>query len=74
MAVFDPKTRAFLADESGQTIVEFALLLAVSIGVILLLKNSIRDLTIKMWQGLGKRIAAPCHDTATCTPGEEFNL
>ena len=85
MAVFESNSRSkrawafravqrFLADESGQTIVEFVLLLAISISVVALLKSSIRSITVKIWQNLAKRIAAPCHDAAACGPGDEFNL
>ena len=66
--------QAFLRDDSGQTIVEFVLLLAVSVSVIAVLKNSIRSLTIKLWEALAKRIAAACHDTQACGAGGEFNL
>lgn len=64
----------FLRDESGQTIVEFVLLAAVSITVVAVLKNSIRNITVRLWAALGKRIAAPCPDMGACAPGAEFNL
>ena len=84
MSLFESKTRPvrtrlaraagrFWADESGQTIVEFVLLLAISVSVIALLKNSVRSITVRIWESLAKRIAAPCHEAA-CAPGDEFNL
>jgi Flp pilus assembly pilin Flp len=66
--------RQFFKDDSGQTLVEFVLLLAISVSIIALLKNSIRSITTRLWEALAKRIAAACHDTQACAPGGEFNL
>lgn len=63
--------RSFLKDESGQAIIEFFLLMLVTIGVVAFLKNNLKNLTVKFWTFLGKRIAAPC---PTCSAGQEFNL
>lgn len=63
--------RSFLKDESGQAILEFFLLLLVTIGVVGFLKGSLKSLSVKFWSFLGKKIAAPC---PTCSAGQEFNL
>lgn len=63
--------RSFLKDESGQAIIEFFLLLLVTIGVVSFLKTSLKNLTVKFWAFMGKRISAPC---PTCAPDPEFNL
>jgi Flp pilus assembly pilin Flp len=66
-----PTFRRFLKDESGQAILEFVLLLLVTIGVITFLKNNIKSITVKFWSYLAKRIAAPCPN---CDAGDDFVL
>ncbi|RZA05282.1 MAG: hypothetical protein EOP11_13175 [Proteobacteria bacterium] len=63
--------RSFLKDESGQAIIEFFLLLLVTIGIATFMKQGLKGITVKFWAFLGKRIAAPC---PACSAGEEFNL
>lgn len=66
--------RRFLHEDSGQTLVEYVLLMGVTIGILVLLKNSISSFTAKMWRLLGRRIAAPCHDLTKCIAGSEFDI
>lgn len=61
----------FLKDESGQAIIEFFLLLLVTIGVVSFLKSGLKRVTVKFWSFLAKRIAAPC---PTCDAGSDFDL
>lgn len=68
------RLKSFYTDDSGQALVEYLLLTAVLIGVLVSLKNSIRTVTIRLWGMLGKRIASPCHDLRACEPGPEFDL
>jgi Flp pilus assembly pilin Flp len=58
-------------DESGQAIIEFFLLMLVIILIVGTMKNSLKWLTAKMWQFMGRKIAAPC---PSCDAGLEFDL
>ena len=66
--------RRFVQDESGQAIVEFVLLAAMSIGVVIFLKDSLKRITVLIWVKLAKKIAAPCPIVEVCAPGEEFDI
>ncbi len=66
--------RRFLRNDNGQALVEYILLAVVSISVVATLKNLISDLTVKIWQALGKRIAAPCPIVDNCDPGADFDI
>jgi Flp pilus assembly pilin Flp len=63
--------RQFAEDESGQALVEFFLLLLVIVMIVGTMKNGLRWLTVKLWQYMAKRIAAPC---PVCDAGLEFDL
>jgi Flp pilus assembly pilin Flp len=63
--------RHFLKDESGQALIEYALLMLVVVSVVGFMKTSLKELTVKLWVFFAKRIAAPC---ATCDAGTEFDL
>ena len=63
--------RRFLKDESGQAIIEFMLLLLVTVGIMATLKTSLKNLTVKFWTFLAKRISAPCPG---CRSDPEFDL
>ena len=72
---FAPRIRKdFLRDDSGQAILEFIMLMAIAVGVVVVLKDSIRSATVKLWSGLAKRIASPCHDATVCIPEGNFDL
>lgn len=63
--------RKFAKDESGQALVEFFLLLLVIVMIVGTMKNGLRWLTVKLWQFMAKKIAAPC---PICDAGLEFDL
>lgn len=63
--------RHFVKDESGQALIEFFLLLIVIVMIVGTMKNGLRWLTVKLWQYMAKRIAAPC---PSCDAGLEFDL
>lgn len=63
--------RRFLKEESGQAIIEFFLLLIVTIAIVGTLKNSLTYLTKRLWGFFARRIAAPCSE---CDAGTEFDL
>lgn len=63
--------RHFLMDESGQAIIEFFLLLLVTIAIVGTLKTQLTQLTAKLWGFFARKIAAACPD---CEAGEDFNL
>jgi len=63
--------RKFTKDESGQALVEFFLLLLVIVMIVGTMKNGLRWLTVKLWQYMAKRVAAPC---PICDAGLEFDL
>lgn len=65
------RTSRFLKDESGQALIEFFLLLVVIVMIVGTMKNGLRWLTVKLWQYMSKRIAAPC---PSCDAGLEFDL
>jgi len=69
--VFMEMMRKFAKDESGQALVEFFLLLLVIVMIVGTMKNGLRWLTVKLWQFMAKKIAAPC---PTCDAGLEFDL
>jgi Flp pilus assembly pilin Flp len=68
---FMEKVSAFLRDESGQALIEFFLLLLVMVMIAGNMKNSLRWLTVRLWQFMAKKIAAPC---PSCDAGSEFDL
>lgn len=61
----------FARDESGQALIEFFLLLLVIVAIVGSMKSGLRWLTVKLWQFMARKIAAPC---ATCDAGLEFDL
>ncbi len=61
----------FLKDESGQALVEFFLLLLVIVMIVGTMKNGLRWITVKLWQFMARKIAAPC---PSCDAGLEFDL
>lgn len=63
--------RRFARDDSGQAILEFMLLMLVMISVVTFLKVSVRNLTVRLWSGFGKKIGAAC---AGCDAGTDFDL
>ena len=63
--------RSFLKDEDGQAIIEFFLLLLVIVMIVGSMKNGLRWLTVKLWQFMARKIAAPC---PACDAGLEFDL
>ncbi len=63
--------KKFLHDESGQALIEFFLLLIVIVMIVGTMKNGLRWLTVKLWQFMSRKIAAPC---PSCDAGLEFDL
>ncbi len=63
--------RSFVKDESGQALIEFFLLLIVIVLIVGTMKNGLRWLTVKLWQFMARKIAAPC---PSCDAGLEFDL
>lgn len=63
--------RHFLKDESGQAIIEFFLLLLVTILIVGTLKTTLTRLTAKLWGFFGRKIAAPCPG---CDAGVDFDI
>jgi Flp pilus assembly pilin Flp len=61
----------FANDESGQALIEFFLLLLVIVTIVGSMKNGLRWLTVKLWQFMARKIAAPC---PSCDAGLEFDL
>lgn len=61
----------FARDESGQALIEFFLLLLVIVAIVGSMKSGLRWLTVKLWQFMARKIAAPC---PTCDAGLEFDL
>jgi hypothetical protein len=61
----------FLSDDSGQALVEFFLVLIVMVMIVGSMKNGLRYLTVKLWQFMSRKIAAPC---PSCDAGQEFDL
>lgn len=61
----------FARDESGQAIIEFFLLLLVIVMIVGSMKSGLRWLTVKLWQFMARKIAAPC---PACDAGLEFDL
>jgi Flp pilus assembly pilin Flp len=61
----------FAKDESGQALIEFFLLLLVIVAIVGSMKNGLRWLTVKLWQFMARKIAAPC---PSCDAGLEFDL
>ena len=68
------KAYHFWQDESGQTVLEFVLMLFIAIVVVTVLKESIREFTVRLWSLLARKIAAPCPDSRACPPEEDFQL
>lgn len=68
---FMESCKRFLRDDSGQALVEFFLLLIVIVMIVGSMKNGLRWLTVKLWQFMGRKIAAPC---TACDAGLEFDL
>lgn len=62
---------SFARDESGQALIEFFLLLIVIVLIVGTMKNGLRWLTVKLWQFMARKIAAPCPG---CDAGLEFDL
>jgi len=63
--------RTFTRDESGQALIEFFLLLLVIVMIVGTMKNGLKYLTVKLWQFMARKIAAPC---PACDAGLEFDL
>lgn len=63
--------RQFTRDESGQALIEFFLLLVVLVLIVGTMKNGLRWITVKLWQFMAQKIAAPC---PSCDAGLEFDL
>lgn len=63
--------KAFFREESGQAVIEFLLLLLVTIAIVSTLKTSVKKTTAKFWSYLAKKIAAPC---PSCDAGSDFDL
>ena len=63
--------RRFLKDESGQAIIEFFLLLLVTVLIVSTIKTTLTRLTAKLWSFFAKKIAAPC---PACDAGVDFDL
>lgn len=63
----------WLKDDSGQAIVEFLLLTGAIVGVVLLLRQTLKEMTVKLWALLAKKIAASCANVESCPP-KEFDL
>ena len=63
--------KTFAKDESGQALIEFFLLLLVIVMIVGSMKNGLRWLTVKLWQFMARKIAAPC---PSCDAGLEFDL
>ena len=63
--------RRFTQDESGQALIEFFLVLLVMVFIVGTMKNGLRWLTVKLWQFMARKIAAPCPG---CDAGLEFDL
>jgi len=63
--------RHFLKDESGQAIIEFFLLLLVTILIVGTLKTSLTRLTAKLWGFFGRKIAVFCPG---CDAGVDFDI
>jgi Flp pilus assembly pilin Flp len=63
--------RRFLKDDSGQAIIEFFLLLLVTVLIVSTLKTTLTRLTAKLWSFFAKKIAAPC---PSCDAGVDFDL
>jgi Flp pilus assembly pilin Flp len=63
--------RRFLKDESGQAIIEFFLILLVTVVVVGTLKTMLTRLTAKLWSFFGRKISAPC---PACDAGVDFDL
>lgn len=63
--------RAFLNNQDGQAIVEYVLLLAMALGVLVGMRVSIKRVTARLWSMLAARIAAPCAD---CAAEDDFTL
>jgi Flp pilus assembly pilin Flp len=61
----------FARDESGQALIEFFLLLLVVVLIVGTMKNGLRLITVKLWQFMARKIAAPC---PSCDAGLEFDL
>ena len=61
----------FLKDESGQAILEFMMVLLMTIIVVGTLKTSLTQMTAKLWGFFARRIAAACPG---CDAGEDFDL
>ncbi len=65
------RMKHFLRDDSGQALIEFFLLLVVIVMIVGTMKNGLKWLTVKLWQFMSKKIAAPCPG---CDAGLEFDL
>ncbi len=61
----------FIADESGQAIMEFFLLMLAVVAIVGTLKTTLKTVTVKLWGFMGRKIAAPC---PACDAGSEFDL
>lgn len=61
----------FLADESGQAITEFFLLMLAVVAIVGTLKSTLRAVTVKLWSFFARKIAAPC---PACDAGSYFDL
>jgi Flp pilus assembly pilin Flp len=63
--------RSFVRDDSGQALIEFFLVLMVMVFIVGTMKKGLRWLTVKLWQFMARKIAAPCPG---CDAGLEFDL
>lgn len=66
--------KLFLEDQSGQAVVEYVLLLGAVVSIGMLMREAIKEITVRMWETLAVKIAAPCADLTACTPGGGFDL
>ena len=68
---FSSACARFFNDDSGQALVEYILLLVVTVAILGLMKSSLKNVTVRFWTALAKRVAAPCPD---CNAGSDFDL
>ena len=61
----------FFCQEDGQAIVEYILLLAMAVAVVVSIKVSLKKVTGRLWSLMAKKIAAPC---AECAAEDDFTI
>lgn len=59
---------AFIRDEDGQTMVEFALMIMIAVTLVSVMNRIFRSAIKKMWIGLSKEIAAACPSGCAAPP------